>query len=61
MDNAEINSIVKIVGLKYGKKYLTDADMATLRYGKIMIMADQDVVRVLSFLIFFFEFLPKLF
>ena len=37
--------MVKILGLKYGKKYETDSDIATLRYGKIMIMADQDVVR----------------
>ena len=45
MENAELTSLVKILGLKYGKKYETDGDIATLRYGKIMIMADQDVVR----------------
>ena len=45
MENAELTSMVKILGLKYGKKYETDSDIATLRYGKIMIMADQDVVR----------------
>eukprot|EP00116_Pleurobrachia_bachei_P010843 sb/3471105/ len=43
MENAELTSIVKILGLKYNKKYQTEADIATLRYGKIMIMADQDV------------------
>ncbi|XP_063685282.1 DNA topoisomerase 2-alpha-like isoform X2 [Bolinopsis microptera] len=43
MENAELTSMVKILGLKYGKKYETSADIATMRYGKIMIMADQDV------------------
>ena len=36
-NNAEINSIVKILGLKYGQ------ETQDLRYGKIMIMADSDV------------------
>ncbi|KAH0814448.1 hypothetical protein GEV33_008343 [Tenebrio molitor] len=29
-------------GVKYKKKYNTDEDMKTLRYGKVMIMTDQD-------------------
>ncbi|KAL4629674.1 DNA topoisomerase 2-beta [Arapaima gigas] len=42
MENAEINNIIKIVGLQYKKSY-DDADsLRTLRYGKIMIMTDQD-------------------
>jgi DNA topoisomerase-2 len=41
-ENAEINNIVKILGLKYKKKYETDEDMRTLRYGKLMVMTDQD-------------------
>lgn len=41
-ENAEINNLVKIIGLKYHKKYNTIADMKTLRYGKVMIMTDQD-------------------
>ncbi|KAF7637347.1 DNA topoisomerase 2 [Meloidogyne graminicola] len=41
-DNAEINNMIKIIGLQYKKKYDTDADLDSLRYGKIMIMADQD-------------------
>ncbi|KAK0402260.1 hypothetical protein QR680_016238 [Steinernema hermaphroditum] len=41
-ENAEINSMLKIVGLQYRKKYDSDEDMKSLRYGKIMIMADQD-------------------
>lgn len=45
LDNAEINNIIKILGLQYRKKYETPDDMKTLRYGKVMIMADQDQVR----------------
>ncbi|XP_077291439.1 DNA topoisomerase 2 isoform X2 [Arctopsyche grandis] len=42
LENAEINSVIKILGLVYKKKYLTMDDLKTLRYGKLMIMADQD-------------------
>nr|CAB3267169.1 DNA topoisomerase 2-alpha [Phallusia mammillata] len=42
MGNAEINNIIKIMGLKYGKKYESDEELKTLRYGKLMIMTDQD-------------------
>ncbi len=41
MENAEINNMIKILGLQYKKKYNTDEDMRTLRYGKVMVMADQ--------------------
>jgi DNA topoisomerase-2 len=37
--NTEIQSIKKILGLVSGKKY---TDVSTLRYGKVMIMTDQD-------------------
>ena len=37
--NAEITNIKKIIGLESGKKY---KDIKQLRYGKIMIMTDQD-------------------
>lgn len=37
--NEEIQNIVKILGLKYGQKY---TDTKSLRYGSLMIMADQD-------------------
>lgn len=43
MGNAEIGNIVKIMGLKYGKKYETDDEVKTLRYGRLMIMTDQVV------------------
>jgi len=42
MENAEINNIIKIVGLQYKKKYDSIDDLKTLRYGKMMIMTDQD-------------------
>lgn len=42
LENAEINNLIKIVGLQYKKKYLTMDDLKTLRYGKVMIMTDQD-------------------
>nr|NVI79318.1 topoisomerase 2 [Cucujiformia] len=42
MENAEINNLIKIIGLRYNMKYKTEEDIRTLRYGKIMIMTDQD-------------------
>nr|USF91789.1 topoisomerase II [Drosophila simulans] len=41
-ENAEVNNLCKIIGLQYKKKYLTEDDLKTLRYGKVMIMTDQD-------------------
>lgn len=42
LENAEINHLIKIIGLQYKKKYNTENDMKSLRYGKVMIMTDQD-------------------
>ncbi|XP_044767164.1 DNA topoisomerase 2 [Coccinella septempunctata] len=42
LENAEINNLIKILGLQYKKKYTSEEDMKTLRYGKVMIMTDQD-------------------
>ena len=42
MDNKEITELVKILGLTYKKKYHSLEDMKSLRYGKMMIMTDQD-------------------
>lgn len=39
MENSEISSIKKILGLQHGKIY---EDTSSLRYGHIMIMTDQD-------------------
>ncbi|KAH0787675.1 DNA topoisomerase 2 [Histomonas meleagridis] len=40
--NAEIQNIMKIMALKPGKKYDDAESLKELRYGSIMIMADQD-------------------
>jgi len=42
LENKEINDLVKIIGLQYKKKYETMDDIKALRYGKVMIMTDQD-------------------
>ncbi|XP_045766849.1 DNA topoisomerase 2-like isoform X1 [Maniola jurtina] len=42
LENVEINNLIKIMGLQYKKKYNTVDDLKSLRYGKVMIMADQD-------------------
>ncbi|KAM9831950.1 DNA topoisomerase 2-alpha [Neosynchiropus ocellatus] len=42
MENAEINNLIKIVGLQYKKNYSDPESLKSLRYGKIMIMTDQD-------------------
>lgn len=39
MKNEEINNIAKILGLQFGRDY---EDVSSLRYGHLMIMADQD-------------------
>jgi DNA topoisomerase-2 len=40
--NEEIKNLVDIMGLKFGTKY-DSTNIKTLRYGKLMIMSDQDV------------------
>jgi DNA topoisomerase-2 len=43
-ENKEITDIKKILGLETGKEYATIADVhKSLRYGKIMVMTDQDL------------------
>ncbi|KAG8177161.1 hypothetical protein JTE90_021755 [Oedothorax gibbosus] len=42
LENAEINNIIKIMGLQYKRKYESVDDLKTLRYGRLMIMTDQD-------------------
>lgn len=41
-ENAEINNLKKILGLKQGEKYDKESSVKSLRYGHLMIMADQD-------------------
>ncbi|VDM72632.1 unnamed protein product [Strongylus vulgaris] len=40
-ENVEVNALIKILGLQYKKKYETEEDFKSLRYGKVMVMADQ--------------------
>ena len=40
--NDEINNIINAWGLDYNRTYDNEKDLASLRYGKLMIMADQD-------------------
>ncbi|OQS00007.1 DNA topoisomerase 2 DNA gyrase B [Thraustotheca clavata] len=40
--NAEFGHLCTILGLKLGTSYTTDEEIATLRYGRVMIMTDQD-------------------
>ena len=40
-NNAEIQNIVKIMGLRFGTEY-NESTISKLRYGHIMIMTDQD-------------------
>ena len=42
LENEEIDAITKILGLKHGVQYDKKAISSDLRYGKLMIMADQD-------------------
>lgn len=49
MENAEINNIIKIVGLQYKKSYDDAESLKTLRYGKIMIMTDQVGFKVATY------------
>jgi DNA topoisomerase II len=39
--NEELNSLKKILGLQHGKEYTRESLKKDLRYGKLMIMADQ--------------------
>lgn len=50
-DNIEINNLKKILGLKQGEKYDKENSIKSLRYGHLMIMADQ-VKNSLIFLFF---------
>lgn len=41
-ENVEISNVMKIVGLNFGKTYETEAELRTLRYGKICSLCDAD-------------------
>ncbi|GMH52944.1 hypothetical protein TrRE_jg6314 [Triparma retinervis] len=40
--NAEVKAMSTILGLDFSKKYETEEELKTLRYGRIMLMTDQD-------------------
>jgi DNA topoisomerase II len=42
LDNSEVSSLLKIIGLNFKEKYETRDSLKNLRYGKLMIMTDQD-------------------
>jgi DNA topoisomerase-2 len=42
LDNKDFQNILKIIGLNYKEKYETMESLKSLRYGKLMIMTDQD-------------------
>lgn len=62
VDNAEINSVKQILGLRQGVKYNTD-NITELRYGHVMLLTDADVdgSHIRGLLInFFHTFWPSL-
>ena len=42
MENEELKHLRMILGLTPGKEYRTEQERAELRYGKVMLMTDQD-------------------
>ena len=42
LENAEVSSLLKIIGLNFKEKYENKESLKNLRYGKLMIMTDQD-------------------
>lgn len=42
-DNEEINNLKQIIGLKHGIDYSQESNFNQLRYGRILILTDQDV------------------
>ena len=42
LENAEVTSLCKIIGLNFKETYETKESLKQLRYGKLMIMTDQD-------------------
>lgn len=41
-NNKEITNLIQILGLKYGVDYSLDDNYNTLRYGRVLVLADQD-------------------
>lgn len=43
LENKELIDLCKVLGLDFNKKYTTDIRNCGLRYGKVMLMCDQDI------------------
>lgn len=62
--NERLSSLVKIIGLDFSRKYDNPKDMATLRYGRAVVAADQDedgkgnIFGLI--MVFFYRFWPAL-
>lgn len=41
--NKTLSALMDVLGLDYGRDYVSDADMRTLRYGSVVICTDQDL------------------
>lgn len=42
MENEELSNLRLILGLTPGKEYSTPEERSEMRYGKVMLMTDQD-------------------
>lgn len=42
LENLEVQNLIKIIGLQVGKNYSDAVERKSLRYGGVMVMADQD-------------------
>lgn len=42
LEASDIDNFVKVTGLQYNKEYSTSTDLKSLRYGKLMILTDQN-------------------
>lgn len=63
-NNSEISDIIQALGLKYNTDYTIDSNFKTLRYGKVIILADadHDGLHINALIINFFHYLfPTLF
>ena len=62
-ENEKLNQVMDVLGLNYSKKYETQEELDTLKYGKIIIATDSDVdaAKISSLLlVFIYTFWPAL-
>jgi len=64
LENEEVSNLVTIIGLNFNEKYESRESLKQLRYGKLMIMTDQDhdgshIALIINFLHFFWPNLLK--